>query len=153
MGGEPPGMPEQNLENLRVFLEAWGREPFTPENVSSRAGQPEAIDLQPLDPDVVFEDTALPDYAGDVYRGPAGVARAVERWIEGTEWLLLELERIVSVGDRFVSVHRMRSKARYTGIEFDALVAYIWTFRDGRVIHYKSYRDPEEAMAAAGQAD
>lgn len=87
------------------------------------------------------------------HEGPAGVVRAVERWIEGMEWMLLELEKIVSVGDRLVSVHRMRSKARYTGIEFDAPLAYIWTFRDGRVIHYKSFRDPEEAIAAAGRDD
>lgn len=59
----------------------------------------------------------------------------------------------MSVGDRLVSVHRMRSKARYTGIEFDSPGARIWTFRDGRVIHFKSFLDPEEAIAAAGQAD
>jgi len=144
----------EDLENLRVFLEAWGREPLTPEGVSSLAArQGEASDWQLLDPNVVYEDTALPDYAGDAYRGPAGVARAIERWLEGMEWMHVELERIVSVGDRLVSIHRMRSRARYTGIEFDVPGAYIWTFRDGRVIHFKSFRDPDEAIAAAGQAE
>lgn len=84
-------MREQTLEKLRVFLEAWGREPLTPEGFSSQAGQRGvAIDWQLLDPDVIFEDTVLPDYAGEAYHGPAGVARAVERWIEGMEWLVVE---------------------------------------------------------------
>jgi ketosteroid isomerase-like protein len=43
----------------------------------------------------------------------------------------------------------VRSKARYTGIEFDMPVAYVWTFRDGKVIHFKSFTDPEQAIAAA----
>jgi hypothetical protein len=27
-------------------------------------------------------------------------------------------------------------------------VAYVWTFRDGKVIHFRSYRDPDEAKNA-----
>ncbi len=84
-----------------------------------------------LDPDVAYEDTA-------------------ERWIEGSEWLLVELERIVGVGDRLVSIHRARSKARHTGIEFETPVAYLWTFRDGMVIHVKSFLEPDQAIEAAG---
>jgi len=29
-------------------------------------------------------------------------------------------------------------------------VAYLWTFRDGKVIHFRSYRDPAEALEAMG---
>jgi len=29
-------------------------------------------------------------------------------------------------------------------------VAYVWTFRDGKVIHFRSFRNPEEALKAAG---
>ncbi len=103
-----------------------------------------------LDPDVVYEDTTLPDHIGESYRGHEGVARAAKRWVEGSEWLLVELEQIVGEGDRLVSVHRTRSKARYTGIELEGPVAYVWTFRDGKIIHFRSFRDPDEALEAVG---
>ena len=108
------------------------------------------MDMSFFDPDVAYEDTVLPDHGDEVYRGHEGVFRAGERWIEGFEWLLVELERIVVAGDRIVSLHRARSRALHTGIEFEAPVAYLWTFRDGKVIHFRSYRDVEQAVEAAG---
>ena len=138
-------MSQENVETLRAFLETWSREPWTLE--AWQRG--EVLDMSFLDPDVLYEDTNLPDHAGEVYRGHEGVVRAAERWIEGSEWLLVELEQIVGAGDRLVSIHRVRSKARYTGIEFDAPVAYVWTFRDGKVIHFRSFLDPDQAIAAA----
>src|ERR1700730_7753799 len=117
---------EQNVENLRAYLEIWNGETLRPE-----ARPWEAIDNSLLDPDVTFEDTVLPDDVGEAYRGHEGVVRAAERWIEPFEWLLVELEQIVGTGDRLVSIHRWRAKAQYTGIEFDGLLAYIWMFRDG----------------------
>ena len=103
-----------------------------------------------LDSKVTYEDTTLPDHIGEAYRGHEGVARATERWLEPYEELTIELEKIVGAGDCLVSIHRVRGKARYTGIEAEGPVAYLWTFRDGKVIHFRSYRDPEEALEAAG---
>jgi len=103
-----------------------------------------------FDPDVVYEDATLPDHVGEAYRGHEGVVRAAQRWVESSEWLLVELEQIVGAGERLVSIHRLRSKARHTGIEFETPLAYLWTFRDGKVIHFRSYLDPEEAIEAAG---
>jgi ketosteroid isomerase-like protein len=142
-------MSEENVEKLRAFLEPWGREAWTLE--AWQRG--EVIDMSFLDPDVAYEDTVLPDHGDEVYRGHEGVNRAAERWIEGSEWLLVELEQIVEAGDRLVSIHRLRSRARHTGIEFDTPLAYVWTFRDGKVIHFKSFLDPDQAIEAAGLAD
>jgi ketosteroid isomerase-like protein len=139
-------MSQENVESLRAFLEDWGWEAWTPE--AWERGDP--IDLSFLDSDVVYEDTTR---IGKAYRGYAGVRRAAQRWIEPFEWLLIELERIVDAGDRLVSIHRARSKVRHTGIEFDGPLAYIWTFRGGKVIHFKSFRDPEQALEAAGLSE
>jgi ketosteroid isomerase-like protein len=139
-------MTPENVENLRAFLETWSQEAWTLE--AWQRG--EVIDMSLFDPDIAYEDTVLPDHAGEAYRGHEGVVRAAERWVEGSEWLLVELEQIVGAGDRLVSIHRARSKARHTGIEFDTPLAYVWTFRDGKVIHFKSFLDPEQAIEAAG---
>ena len=114
-------MSQENVENLRAFLEAWGREPWTPE-AWQRGG---VIDMSLLDPHVIYEDENLPDHIGEAYTGHEGIVRAARRWIEPFEWLLIELEQIVDAGDRLVSIHRARSKARHSGIEFEEPVAYV----------------------------
>jgi ketosteroid isomerase-like protein len=133
-------VPRSNVENLRAFLEVLDLEAW-------RRGEG---DMSLLDPEVTYEDTTLPDHVGEAYRGHEGVARATERWVEPYEVLTIELERIVGAGDRLVSIHRVWGKARYSGIEGEGPVAYLWTFRGRKVIHFQSYRDPEEALAAAG---
>lgn len=139
-------MSQENVDCLRAFLEPWGREPWTLK-AWERGG---VIDLSYLDPDVVYEDTTLPDHIGEVYRGHEGIIRAAKRWVEPAEWLLVELEQIVGHGDRLVSIHRLRTKARHTGIEFDTPLAYAWTLRDRRIVHFQSFLDPEDALDAVG---
>ena len=89
---------ELNVESIRAFWEGW-----TPGH---------GMDMSILDPDVVYEDANLPDHIGEPYSGHEGVARATERWLEPYESVTLELERIVGSGDRLVSIHHGRSKAR-----------------------------------------
>ena len=139
-------MSRQNAENLRAFLEGWGQEPWTPEAWQRGA----VIDMSLLDPHVIYEDETLPDHIGEAYRGHDGIVRAGKRWIEPFEWLLVELEQIIDAGDCLVSIHRTRSKARHSGIEFEAPVAYVWAFRGGKIIHFQSFREPEQALEAAG---
>ena len=129
-------MSQHNVETLRAFCTAWGK-----------ADPP---DLSLLAPDVVFEDDLLPDHAGERYRGREGVMRSTRTWLEPFERFTIELEQIVGSGDRLVSIHRFRFKARYTGIEDEMRYAYLWTFRDGKVIHFRTFREPKEALDAVG---
>jgi ketosteroid isomerase-like protein len=139
-------MAQENVERLRTFLQSWGREAWTLEAWEGGG----VIDISLLDPEVVYEDQNLPDHVGEAYRGHEGIARAAKRWLEPNEWLLIELKQILGTGDRLVSIHRVRSKARHSGIEFDTPLAYAWTFRDGRIVHFQSFREPDEALEAAG---
>ena len=138
-------MSQENVENLRRFLEAWD-----PKSDLETWKRGETIDLSLIDPEVAYEDTNLPDHVGETYHGYEGVVRATERWLEPFQSLTTELERIVGTGDRLVSIHRVQMKARHTGIEFEGSLAYVWTFRDGKVIHLKSFIDPHTALEAAG---
>jgi len=138
-------MPQANRERLRALLDS-----LQDIRAFVDAAKRGDADLSPLDPDVVYEDANLPDHIGEAYRGYEGVARAAERWAEASETLTIELERIVGSGNHFVSIHTARSTARHSGIEFDEPLGYTWTFRDGKVIHFRSYRDVSEALEAAG---
>jgi ketosteroid isomerase-like protein len=61
-----------------------------------------------------------------------------------------EFERIVGSADRLVSIHRVWGKARHNGIVQDFRVAYVWTFRSGRLSHCRAFGDPDQALKAAG---
>lgn len=129
-------MSRVDVENLRAFWLTWD------------AG--EVPDMSMLDPDAVYEDTILPDHVGESYRGPEGVTRALARWFEPYEEVEIKLERIVGSGDRIVSVHHVRTKARHTGIELETPLAYMWVFSSGKVTYFKSFLDTEQALQAAG---
>lgn len=131
-------MSQADVDNLRAFSQTFDIKAWASKDVSL------------LDPEVVYEDDNLPDHAGEPYRGHEGVARAAERWGEPFEQLTVELEQIVGSGDRLVSIHRIRAKFMHTGIEQEGPVAYLWTFRDGKIIHFRSYVNPDEALEAAG---
>ena len=140
-------MADANVESLRALLEPWDGKDLGSWVSAWGSGE---IDLSLLDPGVVYEDTILPDQVGEAYRGHEGVARAMGRWTEPYGELTTELERIVGTGDLLVSIHRVRSRGDYTGIQIDSPLAYVWRFQDGRVILFRSYWDPAEALAAAG---
>ena len=135
-------MSQENVENLRTLLEAWSVEAW-------KQGE----DMSLLDPEVVYEDTTLPDHVGETYRGHEGVSRATARWVEPYETFSIELERIVDAGDRLVSIHRVRARARHTGIEAEGQVAYLWTFQGGKVIRFESFREPNDALEAVGLSE
>jgi ketosteroid isomerase-like protein len=142
-------MSQENVERLRAFLEQTIQDIRAFVDAAKRGD----ADLSLLDPDIVYEDANLPDHIGETYRGHEGIVRAAERWAEASETLTIPLERIVGSGDHLVSIHTARSKARYSGIEFEAPLAYTWALRDGRVIHFQSFRDPDEALEAAGLSE
>ncbi len=108
-----------------------------------------------FDDDVTYDDENLPDHFGETYRGHEGVLRAVERWIAPFESMTIELLEIVETERRLLSIHRWRAKAQHTGIEFDTPLAYVWTFRDGKIVHFRSFldiADAREAMRLTEQA-
>ena len=140
-------MSQENVEKLRELFQPWDGRNLREFSEAWGSGE---IDLSILAPDVAYEDTILPDHVGETYRGHDGVVRATERWAEPFQELVAELDRIVGDGDSLVSVHRVRSRAEHTGIEFEAEVAYAWQFEEGRVVRFRSYWEPRAALESLG---
>ena len=138
-------MSDTNVENLRAWAEAWQMNPAGGPLLDRGGGE---VDLVfNFDPEVTYEDMDLPDHIGEAYHGREGVIRATERWVEPFDEMSVDLERIVGTGDCLVSIHRWRA------IAFDEPLAIVWKFRDGKVIHFRSFRDPDEALEAAGLSE
>ena len=143
-------MSDANVENLRGMLAMYSTQTIHALLEAWRRGEVDPALLDLLDPKVTYEDYDLPDHAGEVFHGPAGVLEAMESWSEPYEEMTNKLERIVGSGDCLVAMHRFRARARRTGIEFDQPSAYVYTFRDGKIIRIRGFWDPAEALAAAG---
>ncbi len=144
-------MSDANVENLCAMLAMYSPTQTMQALVESwRRGEVDPAVLGLLDPKLTYEDYELPDHVGEVYSGPLGVLEAMESWSEAYEEITNELQRIVGSGDCLVAIHRFRARARHTGIEFDEPVAYVHTFRDGKVVRIQGFRDPDDALAAAG---
>lgn len=104
-------------------------------------------------PDFAYEDNVLPDHAGETYRGVDGLRRASLAFVEPYDEMVYDVERVVGSGDRFVSIHRVRSRARHTGIVQEFQFAYIWDYRGGRLVRCRGFSDADEALEAAGQQE
>ena len=100
-----------------------------------------------------FEMVTTADLASepDVYRGPDGVRRWWESFLEVMEWVQLEVERAHPVDDERVIVEfRIKARGRSSGIETSQRAIGLGTARNGRIVRLQFFNDLESARAAAG---
>jgi hypothetical protein len=97
------------------------------------------------DPEIVVYDAPeLP--GGSVHRGPDAVERGLDEFRAMFDRLRVEPERFVDVGNRVVVVFRATGRGRESGIPIDVLLANVFTMRDGRIVEWRSYTSPEQAL-------
>jgi ketosteroid isomerase-like protein len=111
-----------------------------------------------LDLDSVIDDTdpnaelhEWPNAPGaQIYRGPDGVREALDKWFEIWEWMHVDIEEIVDVGERVFLIMHQRAKGRGSEIEVEIRSFNVYTFRDGRVMRIELFIEREPALEAAG---
>ena len=116
--------------------------------------QGEVIDMSFLDAGVVYEDENLPDHIGEAYAGPQGIRRAADAGSSPTSgswssWSRSSM-RMIALSSDPPSREARRATA---GSSSTRPLAYAWTFRDGKIVHFQSFRDPDEALEAAGLSE
>ena len=137
-------MSAEDVEKLKAWLQTWDLDALA-------AGD---LDYSPLvDPNVTYEDAVLPDHAGEVYRGYDGLTRSARVWLGPFAERSIELERVFSTGENVVSVHRVRGTFRHTGMEFEVQLAWLYTFREGKITRWRAYLSADEAVEAATRGD
>jgi ketosteroid isomerase-like protein len=72
----------------------------------------------------------------------------LETWEAPPTW---EPQELVDAGDKVFAFIRTRARGRASGVEVDAQVANVWTFRDGKPVEFKYFgEDRAAALEAAG---
>jgi ketosteroid isomerase-like protein len=101
------------------------------------------------DPEIEFLSVLA--VSGRAYHGHDGVrqyfADVAHVW---SEWRV-EVHRIVTAPDgRVVIAMTMHFRGKESGAAFSDQTAHIWTLRDGKLLRNEPYREPDEALRAAG---
>jgi uncharacterized protein len=133
---DTPGIESVGEESVRRFAEA------------VTAGDAEAA-VALADPEIEFLSVLA--VSGRAYHGHDGVrqyfADVAAAW---SEWRV-EVHRIVPApGGRVVIAMTMHFRGKESGAAFSDQTAHIWTLRDGKLLRNEPFREPEQALRAAG---
>jgi ketosteroid isomerase-like protein len=62
----------------------------------------------------------------------------------------MEPEMLTAVGDQVAVSVRYRARGRSSGVEVEGRESAVWTLRDGKVVRYEWFQQPDEAFEAVG---
>lgn len=142
-------MSQENVEILRAGIETFlaGTGESAREDMLSRSAEG-------WDPQIELDASGTPvlDVSG-IYRGRDAVKRFWREWLAAWETVRFEYE-LVDAGDQVVLLFDMRMRGRSTHIELPfGKVAWVFTYRDGLLVHQKLYMSQAEALEAVGLAE
>src|SRR5215208_4153324 len=134
-------MSKENVDRVLAMWEA------------SMADDPAELDISLLAENVVYEDNVLPDHGSETYHGHEGIRRAWARATEPFEDGANTIEWTRDTSDQVVSCQHVRARGAASAVDRDFRYAYLWRFAGGKVVYLKSYRDPRQALKAAGLSE
>jgi hypothetical protein len=98
---------------------------------------------------VLVQPPELPG-GGGIYRGFEGLRQALDEWLDASDYIPAEAERLAPGEDVVVVTVRLRSRRRHTGMELDRRIGHLFRFRGERAVRWEVYWSPGEALRAAG---
>jgi ketosteroid isomerase-like protein len=129
---------QPRVQLLRRYYELW------------QAGEYVEAATLLFDPEVVLVQPPELPGGGGVYRGARGLRRALDEWLDASDYIHAEAERFALGDDVVVATVRLRSRGRHTGIELDRRIGHLFRFRGERAVRWEVYWSPDEALRAAG---
>jgi ketosteroid isomerase-like protein len=130
-------MSQENVEIVRGFYEAIARDEFP---------------LEVIDPEVEYVNPAGAVEPGTRHGVPA-FRRAVEKVFEGWATWAMEPEQLVAMGSQVAVVVQYRARGRTSGVELQGRESALVTLREGRVVRYEWFHEPDDALSAAESPD
>jgi ketosteroid isomerase-like protein len=107
--------------------------------------------LEFVDDDFEMVTTAELASEPDVYRGPEGVRRWWESFLDVMEWVRLEVREIHPVGDgRAILEFEIQTRGRSSGIETEQRAVGLASARNGKLYRLRFFTELGSARAAAG---
>jgi ketosteroid isomerase-like protein len=104
------------------------------------------------DPDIEFEPLTGMQVEIGGYRGHAGVRRPFEEITHVWEVMLPYADDVRGMDDQVIILGGCAVRGRGSGAISDNPMAWVLTFREGKVLRHRAYRSREEALDAVGLA-
>jgi ketosteroid isomerase-like protein len=87
---------------------------------------------------------------GGVYRGHDGTRRYMSDLSDAWEIGIAEVDDALGIGDVAVLVGRIHYRGKGSGVESASPAGWMLKFRHGRVVCFRAFREPEQALEALG---
>jgi ketosteroid isomerase-like protein len=104
------------------------------------------------DPEVEWHSFLAQLGEDGVYRGHAGIREYARDLTDAWEVFSAEVHDSVAVGDVVVLVGQLRYRGKGSGVDTESPAGWMARFRQGRVVHLRSFRDPESALGSVGES-
>ena len=127
-------------ETLELAREALG--------VLSRGEFSKLIEL--TDPDVEWWSFFAQLSEGGVYRGHDGMRRYAKDLTDAWDIVRTDIDDALAVGDVALLVGRIHYRGKESGLETDTAAGWLLTFRNRKVIRFRAFREPEQALERIG---
>lgn len=102
------------------------------------------------DPEVEWHSFFAQLGEGGVYRGHDGTRRYIRDLEEAWEIVRADTDDAIAAGDVAIFVGRIRYRGRSSGIETDTAAGWMLKFRQEKLIRFRAFRDPEQALERMG---
>jgi ketosteroid isomerase-like protein len=86
-----------------------------------------------------------------VYRGHTGTQQYMRDLDDAWEIVRADIDDGLGVGDIAVFVGRLHFRGRASGVETESPAGWVLKVRHGRVVYFRAFREPEQALEAVGQ--
>jgi ketosteroid isomerase-like protein len=131
-------MSRANMEIVRQWSDSWSRR--------------DVVGLSACFNDEIEVDfsNAQGPFRG-IYRGPEDVIRFCRSSWDAWDEVTIAPEELIECGDEcLVTATALRAKGLASGINIEAHVAHVWTFRQGKISRCKLFQTMDEALDAVG---
>jgi uncharacterized protein len=109
--------------------------------------------LELTDPNVEWHSFLAQLSAGGVYRGHDGIRQYVADLSDAWELLRVEEYQAIELGDLVLLVGELHYRGKGSGVDTRTSVGYVVKFRGGKVLHLRTFRDPEQVLEAVGPSE
>jgi ketosteroid isomerase-like protein len=102
-------------------------------------------------PDVEWHSAfAVSDSEVGAYRGHEGMERYVKDMLDAWDLVRLDVDHEIAVGAIVLFVGRIQYRGQSSGIAGESRSGYMLKFKDGKVVTFRPFKDPERALEGVG---
>jgi ketosteroid isomerase-like protein len=109
--------------------------------------------IEIADPEVECYSFFALGEGGGVYRGHDGIRQWLNDVNDAFEVVYANVDDRLVAGDVAVLVGRIHFRGKGSGVETELPVGWVLKFRQGKLMRFRAFREPEQAVERMGQSE